>query len=152
MKIPCFCKWTWIYRIFSLFFFNLGPSSYPKIENSKKFILLSRVNSLIPTYTRNLTELTTRFFSRRFLQFYDRIHEAIVVTAFTCLAKLQAVTPFTDAVQGGVRSQGRIHEIRDRKCGLRKRGLHKKISSFVSPEHNKLYEGTFNLEFSSIIS
>ena len=93
--------------------FNLGPSSYPKIENSKKFILLSRVNSLIPTYARNLTELTTRFFSRRFLQFYNRIHEAIVVTAFTCLAKLQAVTPFTDAVQGGVRSQGRIHEIRD---------------------------------------
>ena len=69
--------------------FNLGPSSYPKIENSKKFILLSRVNSLVPTYARNLTELTTRFFSRRFLQFYDRIHEAIVVTAFTCLAKLQ---------------------------------------------------------------
>ena len=42
--------------------FNLGPSSYPKIENSKKFILLSRVNSLVPTYARNLTELTTRFF------------------------------------------------------------------------------------------
>ena len=97
--------------------FNLGPSSYPKIENSKKFILLSRVNSLVPTYARNLTELTMRLFSRRFLQFYDRLHEATVVTAFTCLAKLQAVTSFTNAVQGGSvngpLSQGRIHEIRD---------------------------------------
>ena len=75
--------------------FNLDPSSYPKIENSKKFILLSRVNSLVPTYARNLTELTTRFFSRRFLQFYDRLHEATVVTAFSSRTPFRE-GPWTD--------------------------------------------------------
>ena len=53
-------------------------------------------------------------FSRRFLQFYGRLHEATVVTPLLCLVKLRAVTPFTDAVYGrsvnGPPSRGGIHE------------------------------------------